>query len=86
MLLDGLSMIDAGQRRLRDAVVDYLQSWGQLLDRLPESEQRRIGQALALLALAVEVETAAGIVGWSTPIARSTTGPTCRACNGVRSI
>ena len=45
------------------AAVDYLQSWGLWLDRLPEPEQRRVGEALAALPLALEVETTAGIVG-----------------------
>lgn len=43
--------------------VDYLKSWGQWLNGLSESEQRRVGEALAALPLAVEVETTAGMVG-----------------------
>ena len=43
--------------------VNYLQNWGQWLNRLSESEQRLVGKALAALPLAAEVETAAGIVG-----------------------
>ena len=42
---------------------DYLQSWGEWLARLSEAEQRRIGEGLAALPLAMEIETAAGIVG-----------------------
>ena len=43
--------------------VDYLQSWGDWLGRLSAAEQRRIGTGLAALPLAMEIETASGIVG-----------------------
>ncbi len=43
--------------------VDYLQSWGEWPGRLSEAEQRRIGEGLAALPLAMEIETAAGIIG-----------------------
>ena len=43
--------------------IDYLQSWGEWLALLSEAEQRRIGEGLAALPLAMEIETAVGIVG-----------------------
>ena len=43
--------------------VDYRQYGGAWLEELPVEEQRRIGEGLAALPLAMEVETASGIVG-----------------------
>ena len=43
--------------------VDHLAHGGRWLERLPESARVEIGQALAALPLALEVETSSGIVG-----------------------
>lgn len=43
--------------------VDHLAHGGQWLAALPPAEQRRIGKLLARLPMALEVETAAGLVG-----------------------
>ncbi len=43
--------------------VDHRRYGGTWLEELPAAEQRRIGFSLAALPLAMEVETAAGIVG-----------------------
>ncbi len=45
------------------AHVDYRMHGGDWLDDLPQDEQRRIGERLAALPLAAEVETPAGPVG-----------------------
>lgn len=43
--------------------VDHLKHGGEWLPELPVEEQRRIGRRLAALPLAMEVETAEGLVG-----------------------